>query len=162
MAGVVMGETGVYLHPGGLVMKKLINWLSDFAVSLLHWLIEKVIERIIRWILPPSLLALVIVALYPAHDDWCIETTPRCDKRMAQMCLIKWSNCQGIGIAVDPTNPGRVTRDPTRMLSCAKDYTAECSDCGSPKDNGSYFERMQRYGPWWLGEGETPYCPARS
>ena len=106
-----------------------------------------------------SLLVIAIVSLYPAHDDWCIEPSRLCSPSEARVCVSKWSNCMGSNIVVDPSNPGNIRQEPARLAACINDYHEACRSCGEPRNNGTYLERLKRYGPWYLGGGEAPYCP---
>lgn len=142
--------------------KKVLEWVSEMLISLLGFVFEQIFNRLFRLLVGPCILTVAVVAIYPAHDDWCLEPKPGCTEQHAKSCLVDWVNCHGGSMVVDPTNPLKVTQDPIRMVQCYRQYQRKCKNCGDAKNNGGFFDRLQRYGPWWLGEGSAPYCPLRS
>ena len=136
------------------ITNKVVGLIGAGLVALFGWALGTVWRKFIG----AGLLTTAILSLYPAHDDTCIEPRKLCPRDLAMTCRAKFNQCTGGMIVVDPMNPGRVASDPNRAVLCVQEYHKVCEACGEPKFNGTYWERLRRYGPWYLGGGDKPYC----
>lgn len=102
-----------------------------------------------------TLLIALAFSLLPLHDDWEYEISPSCSLASASSCKAMFLTCRSYmfsgsnprtGIPA-PSSAGAVQS--TRCFN--ERYTAECgASCGMPVATGSWWHRMQAYGPWYL------------
>lgn len=101
------------------------------------------------------LIVLAIVSLMPFHDDWQYEISPTCTQETAKMCQNVFLRCQSYqNMSINPvTGVSKPFAGVTFVTTkCFEDeYEPKCNQlCGYPADTGSWWQRCQRLGPWYL------------
>ncbi len=94
------------------------------------------------------------LSILPFYDDWKYDISDDCTIEMAKKCQNLFIDCYSSIISVDPMsgapnfNPGSYVAS----SNCIKvSYDPICKKrCGYPKHTGSWWEKFQRYGPWYL------------
>jgi hypothetical protein len=99
-------------------------------------------------------LALVL-SILPLHDEWKFELSSRCGTQQASACKALFLTCQSYGTSaiLNPTPaPGARAAGAVSTAKCFNErYSPTCaSACGMPRSTGTWWGRLQAYGPWYL------------